>query len=140
MTPLRKAKDLPRLDRGRGIGAASSVSSGRTHWAVVLAGGDGTRLQSLTCKISGDLKPKQFCSAGTLADNDLDSAYRKVGSVDFSHAVLVPQPHRLLVVRDELSGWTDLGNPNRGIDTLTRNNIEQPWLSELRSQTEIVKS
>jgi len=32
------------------------------HWAVVLAGGDGTRLQSLTLKIAGDRRPKQFCS------------------------------------------------------------------------------
>src|SRR4030095_5419710 len=30
-------------------------------WAILLAGGDGTRLQSLTCKITGDLRPKQFC-------------------------------------------------------------------------------
>src|SRR6202035_1900106 len=32
------------------------------RWAVVLAGGDGTRLQSLTLKIAGDQSPKQFCS------------------------------------------------------------------------------
>ena len=32
------------------------------RWAVVLAGGDGTRLQSLTLKIAGDQRPKQFCS------------------------------------------------------------------------------
>lgn len=30
-------------------------------WAVVLAGGDGTRLQELTYRISGDARPKQFC-------------------------------------------------------------------------------
>lgn len=30
-------------------------------WAVVLAGGDGTRLQRLTLQISGDTRPKQFC-------------------------------------------------------------------------------
>lgn len=30
-------------------------------WAVLLAGGDGTRLQSLTHRISGDSRPKQFC-------------------------------------------------------------------------------
>jgi mannose-1-phosphate guanylyltransferase len=29
---------------------------------VVLAGGDGARLQSLTLKIAGDSRPKQFCS------------------------------------------------------------------------------
>src|SRR4051794_39925562 len=33
-----------------------------THrWAVVLAGGDGTRLQQLTRLITGDARPKQFC-------------------------------------------------------------------------------
>jgi mannose-1-phosphate guanylyltransferase len=38
-----------------------SVSSGHSSWAVLLAGGDGTRLQSLTTKIAGDSRPKQFC-------------------------------------------------------------------------------
>jgi mannose-1-phosphate guanylyltransferase len=32
------------------------------RWAVVLAGGDGTRLRSLTLEIAGDQRPKQFCS------------------------------------------------------------------------------
>ena len=39
-----------------------SVRKSRHRWAVVLAGGDGTRLQSLTRKIAGDSRPKQFCS------------------------------------------------------------------------------
>ena len=30
-------------------------------WAVLLAGGNGNRLQSLTHKIEGDSRPKQFC-------------------------------------------------------------------------------
>jgi mannose-1-phosphate guanylyltransferase len=34
----------------------------RHRWAVMLAGGDGTRLQDLTVKIAGDSRPKQFCS------------------------------------------------------------------------------
>jgi mannose-1-phosphate guanylyltransferase len=39
-----------------------SVRNSRQHWAVVLAGGDGKRLQSVTLKIAGDSRPKQFCS------------------------------------------------------------------------------
>jgi mannose-1-phosphate guanylyltransferase len=32
------------------------------EWAVILAGGDGTRLRELTCEVSGDHRPKQFCA------------------------------------------------------------------------------
>ena len=39
-----------------------SVQRSRHRWAVMLAGGDGIRLQSLTLKIAGDSRPKQFCS------------------------------------------------------------------------------
>jgi len=39
-----------------------SVRNSRQHWAVVLAGGDGKRLQRVTLKIAGDSRPKQFCS------------------------------------------------------------------------------
>ena len=35
--------------------------TGSDRWAVILAGGDGTRLRSLTRTISGDERPKQFC-------------------------------------------------------------------------------
>jgi mannose-1-phosphate guanylyltransferase len=34
---------------------------GENDWAVILAGGDGTRLKALTRRISGDDRPKQFC-------------------------------------------------------------------------------
>ncbi|MBI3782439.1 MAG: NTP transferase domain-containing protein [Deltaproteobacteria bacterium] len=34
---------------------------GRHHWSLVLAGGDGTRLQELTALISGRPIPKQYC-------------------------------------------------------------------------------
>lgn len=39
-----------------------SGSARDNEWAVILAGGDGTRLKSLTRHIAGDERPKQFCS------------------------------------------------------------------------------
>lgn len=39
----------------------SQPREGTDVWGVLLAGGDGTRLQSLTKSIEGDTRPKQFC-------------------------------------------------------------------------------
>lgn len=36
-------------------------SRGQERWGMILAGGDGVRLRSLTRRIMGDERPKQFC-------------------------------------------------------------------------------
>jgi mannose-1-phosphate guanylyltransferase len=51
---LRMCSDL--------TGASGGVPVSRHNWAVLLAGGDGARLQSLRLKIEGDSRPKRFCS------------------------------------------------------------------------------
>jgi mannose-1-phosphate guanylyltransferase len=65
------------------------------------------------------------------AAGDLDGAYRGIRAVDFSREVLVPQADRLLVLRDSESGWADLGDPSRVVDTLVRNRVETDWLNEM---------
>jgi hypothetical protein len=53
------------IEAGRELASPADtprVPRPRQRWAVVLAGGDGTRLQSLTVRIAGDARPKQFCS------------------------------------------------------------------------------
>jgi isoamylase len=67
-----------------------SVASGKDRWAVILAGGDGMRLQPLTRAISGDDRPKQFCAfqgSTTL----LDQTRQRV-------ALSVPNKYTLTVV------------------------------------------
>lgn len=43
------------------IAIQTNDDSQESEWAVILAGGDGTRLRSLTRRIAGDERPKQFC-------------------------------------------------------------------------------
>jgi len=67
-----------------------TAASGKDRWAVILAGGDGTRLQPLTRVISGDDRPKQFCAfqgSTTL----LDQTRQRI-------ALSVPNKHTLTVV------------------------------------------
>jgi mannose-1-phosphate guanylyltransferase len=46
-------------------------------WALILAGGDGTRLSSLTRRISGDPRPKQFCPIPDGGETLLDRTRRR---------------------------------------------------------------
>ena len=59
------------------------------HWGVILAGGDGVRLRSMTRSIAGDDRPKQFCPL--VGEETLLTATRR-------RAALAVPAHRTLVV------------------------------------------
>ena len=65
-----------------------------------------------------------------VAENTLDAAYALLDTLDFSRDVLANLPHKLLVLRDQTSGWADLGSPARALDTLSRNGIQPEWARE----------
>ena len=69
----------------------------RNRWAVILAGGDGTRLRSLTRAIAGDDRPKQFCP---ILSNEtlLDQTRRRV-------ALAVPAAQTLLSLTETHQGF-----------------------------------
>ena len=89
-----------------------------SRWGVILAGGDGTRLRSLTRRITGDDRPKQFCP---IFDNEslLDRTRRRVartvapertvavltkGHERFCAPLIRQVPSRLLVVQPDNRG------------------------------------
>ena len=67
-----------------------------------------------------------------LTQGDPDAAYRDLEAIDFSKHVLSRNQRQLLVIQDEVSGWADLGNPVRVIETLIRNRIVPSWLRKMR--------
>lgn len=58
------------------------------HWVVILAGGDGVRLRSMTRGITGDDRPKQFCAL-VGPDALLTETRRRAAVVAPAHRTLV---------------------------------------------------
>ena len=63
-------------------------------WVLILAGGDGTRLRSLTSQLTGDARPKQFCALAR-GETMLDATRRRAALLarDDRHVVVVSRPH-----------------------------------------------
>src|SRR6266576_1293505 len=97
---IMRADDRLRLTVGRGGDGNAAVVHHRkvsplsgNRWGVILAGGDGTRLQKLTRLICGDDRPKQFCpliGADTLLEQ---TRRRAIRSIPWEH-ILCPLMRR----------------------------------------------
>lgn len=67
-------------------------------------------------------------------EETIESLYQTMSAADFSAQVLSASIERLAVLCLGDVGWSDLGDPQRVIDALSRDGIERPWLSLLRRQ------
>jgi mannose-1-phosphate guanylyltransferase len=87
---MRDRDERPRLRAGEvtaSVGAKGTRIDNR--WAVILAGGDGTRLLPLTRRLAGDERPKQFCAL-LGRETLLDDTRRRVAlAVDESRMLFV---------------------------------------------------
>jgi hypothetical protein len=84
--------------------------------AVILAGGDGVRLRSMTRSIAGDERPKQFCAL-VGPDALLTETRRRTA---LARPVLTARPDTLAVLPVRGVDWSDLGDPERVLATRRR--------------------
>ena len=82
--------------------------------------------------LNATVRPTLVSIAEAIVGDDLDSVYNEIEAIDFSKHVLSVEPQDLLVMPDGASGWADLGNQARVIDTLDRHQMEPQWLLEMR--------
>jgi mannose-1-phosphate guanylyltransferase len=59
-----------------------------------------------------------------------DTLYERVPSVSFSHRVLAVEPDRLVVLRLNEVGWSDLGDPGRAIMAARGSGCEPEWIHD----------
>jgi mannose-1-phosphate guanylyltransferase len=83
-------------------------------------------------KLLKDTVPYTVCEiSNAFRQGGAEDAYRDMESIDFSKHVLSQTKRPLLVIQDEVSGWADLGNPRRVIETLLGNRIVPSWLRQM---------
>src|SRR5258705_11409407 len=97
------------------------------------------RVSAFLKLLSGTVLPAVTQIAEELKSGNMDAAYNNTRTIDFSRDVLSRDQRQLLVIPDGNSGWADLGNPVRVIETLIRNRIEPSWLRKIRDVPHLLK-
>lgn len=126
---------------GRGpAGAVAAMTLAMTEdslpYVVVLAGGEGRRLASLTRVLYGALEryAVELSSDGT--SDALDAAYRNMKPANFSHDVLA-YSRSLAVIPVSGSGWSDWGSPARVFASLAGNEGHDRLVDRITGELEL---
>jgi len=108
------------------IQAQALLQSGCLWNTFVTAGSANTFLELLCSEV-----PDVVLSvARALDQKDLETAYARLPSVDFSRQILARQTKRLLVLRDSDSGWTDPGGADRVLGLLAKTINQPAWFRQ----------
>jgi hypothetical protein len=68
-------------------------------------------------------------AAASLPFGALSGLYSRIASADFSKQVLATHPEKLNVLCLGDVGWSDLGDPQRVVSTLSQHGLESPWVA-----------
>ena len=108
--PLNELQCVSRFWEKPTLVEARALQKSGGLWNTFVMIGSGEAFLSLLAATVPDL----LAAIGDwFSTPDLARIYREIEPIDFSKAVLSASPERLLVLRDEHSGWTDLGSPER---------------------------
>ena len=100
--PTTRQPPVPSLYSGGRRRDRRSASTGQV-WAVVLAGGDGTRVQAFTRASTGEPIPKQYCAFGSDESLLRRAVRRAAGLVPSSRILVVVAEQHRRFWREELS-------------------------------------
>ncbi len=126
-TPLcrvNRFREKPALPQARTLLQAGCL------WNTFITIGSAAAFLELICSEVPDVV---FSVKRALTDNDMESTFARLPSVDFSRDILARQAKRLLVLRDSGSGWADLGSADRVLGLLSRNVNQPAWFRQLQS-------
>jgi mannose-1-phosphate guanylyltransferase len=122
------------VEKPDAVQARHLLAAGALWNMFIIAGSAGALLQLYALSHASSVALmraaiKKFESSDTAA---LASVYQELPAVDFSHDLLEPQASRLQVLRAPPCGWSDLGTPQRVIETLTQlqgelGRVPVPW-------------
>jgi hypothetical protein len=75
-----------------------------------------------------------FAAVAPEREDAIEPLYHTISATDFSMQVLASSADRLAVLCLGDVGWSDLGDPHRVMDTLSRNGLESPQLMDRRRE------